>query len=205
MKRVLCKLCMYRREREWWKREEKSGQGGTHKGERRNQTKGVPTYTVRKLKVESGNESTGGGKSSGVKYMNDLETVYLDHSMPELRQRTTQGPVSGIEKPQAAGARYQKAARPPPKRPTRHIHISITLLILACFILYANNQRLAPKPAVVFHTGLKDLPEWYGICSKEGKRIYTVPEDGGLGEVECVVVGGKEVRDIGSLGESPNE
>jgi hypothetical protein len=119
--------------------------------------------------------------------------------MPEIKQRRNQGPVSGIEKPQGSATRYQKAPRPPPKRPTRHIHISITLLILACFILYANNQRLAPKK-VVYQVGLEHLPEWYGVCSKEGKRIYTVPEDGGLGEVECVVVGGKEVRDTGSLG-----
>jgi hypothetical protein len=120
--------------------------------------------------------------------------------MAELRQRQPQGPVSGIEKAQKPGIRYQKAARAPPKRPTRHVHISITLLILACFILYANNQRLAKKTTVVYKTGGNDLPEWYGICSEEGKRIYTVPEEGGLGEVECVVVGGKEVKDTGSLG-----
>ena len=44
------------------------------------------------------------------------------------------------------------------------------------------------------------FPGWYGICSKEGKRIYTVPVEGGLGEAECIVVGDKRVVDTGSLG-----
>lgn len=44
------------------------------------------------------------------------------------------------------------------------------------------------------------MPQWYGICSKEGKKVYTVPEAGGLGAVECVVVKDKEVVDTGSLG-----
>jgi len=48
--------------------------------------------------------------------------------------------------------------------------------------------------------GKEGLPEWYAICSKEGKKVYTVPEEGGMGAVECVVVGGKEVVDTGSLG-----
>jgi hypothetical protein len=82
----------------------------------------------------------------------------------------------------------------------RQIHISITLLILACFILYAS--RLKSNTKIRKHElGGRPLPEWYGVCSKEGKKIYTVPEEGGLGEVECVVVGGNEVVDTGSLGE----
>jgi hypothetical protein len=120
-------------------------------------------------------------------------------TMAELKQRKPAERAFGIEEARIPESRYQKAARPPPKRPTRHIHISITLLILACFILYANNQRFAKK-AVVYTVGGAALPEWYAICSKDGKRIYTVPEEGGLGEVECVVVGGKEVKDTGSLG-----
>jgi len=32
--------------------------------------------------------------------------------------------------------------------------------------------------------------------------VYTVPEEGGIGAAECVVVGGKEVKDTGSLGTS---
>jgi hypothetical protein len=54
----------------------------------------------------------------------------------------------------------------------------------------------------VYQVGGEDLPEWYAICSKEGRKIYTVPEDEGVGAVECVVVGGKEVMDTGSLGMS---
>jgi len=116
--------------------------------------------------------------------------------MAELRQRQ----VSGIDKPSGQPGRYQKTPRHTPARPTRHIHISITLLILACFILYANNQRNSSKPAV-YQVGT-ELPEWYAICSKEGKKVYTVPEEGGIGAAECVVVGGKEVKDTGSLGTS---
>jgi hypothetical protein len=115
--------------------------------------------------------------------------------MAELRQRQ----VSGIDKPQTQPGRYQKTPRPAPSRPTRHIHISITLLILACFILYANNQRHSSK-ATLYQVGKGNLPDWYAICSKEGKKVYTVPEEGGVGAVECVVVGGKEVVDTGSLG-----
>jgi len=48
--------------------------------------------------------------------------------------------------------------------------------------------------------GGKELPEWYAICSKEGRKVYTVPEESGVGGVECVVVGGKEVVDTGSIG-----
>jgi hypothetical protein len=127
-----------------------------------------------------------------------FRTVRIAHTTPtmaELRQRQ----VSGIDKPQTQPGRYQKIPRPPPSRPTRHIHISITLLILACFILYANNQRHSSK-ATFYQVGKGDLPEWYAICSKEGKKVYTVPEQGGVGAVECVVVGGKEVVDTGSLG-----
>jgi hypothetical protein len=133
-----------------------------------------------------------------VNHYSVLPRVLYEYTiMAELRQR--QGPVSGIEKPSASLNRYQKTARPPPKRPTRHIHISITLLILACFIIYANNQRHTKKP-IVYEVGNTNLPEWYGICSREGKKIYTVPVDSGVGAVECVVVGGKEVKDVGSLG-----
>jgi len=115
--------------------------------------------------------------------------------MAELRQRQ----VSGIGTPQNQPGRYQKTPRPPPSRPTRHIHISITLLILACVILYANNQRHSSK-ATIYQVGKGNLPGWYAICSKEGKKVYTVPEDGGMGAVECLVVGEKEVMDTGSLG-----
>ena len=94
--------------------------------------------------------------------------------------------------------RYRK--HPPPKtvRPTRTLHITISLFILLSFVLYA--QRKGVKPKTPYGVGGTSLPEWYGICSKDGKKVYTVPEGGGLGAVECVVVGGKEVVDTGSLG-----
>jgi hypothetical protein len=117
--------------------------------------------------------------------------------MAELRKRQ----VEGVDRTQQKTSGYQKIPRPPTKRPSRHIHISITLLILACFILYANNQRHSKKNiSTVYQVGGETLPEWYGICSKEGRKIYTVPENEGVGAVECVVVGGKEVMDTGSLG-----
>ena len=90
---------------------------------------------------------------------------------------------------------------PPPrdKRPSRTLHISISLFILTCFILYAQrNGKIRAK--LPYKAGGKHLPDWYGICSKGGKKIYTVPEEGGIGPVECIVVGGKEVVDSGSLG-----
>jgi len=118
-------------------------------------------------------------------------------TMAELRHRQ----VEGIEKPSKQPGKYQKTPRPPTKRPSRQIHISITLLILACFILYVNNQRHSKKTAL-YQVGGQELPEWYGICSKEGRKIYTVPEEEGVGAVECIVVGGKEVMDTGSLGTS---
>ena len=117
-------------------------------------------------------------------------------TMSELRKR----PTEGIERVRPGPERYQRAPRPPPGRPMRQIHISITLLILACFILYASRLRNVDNPKR-YELGGRPLPEWYGICSNDGMRIYTVPEEGGLGAVQCVVVGGKEVKDLGSLRE----
>jgi hypothetical protein len=96
---------------------------------------------------------------------------------------------------------YQRHPPPPAYRPTRSLHIAISLLILVGFVFYA--QRNIPKQAPLsrpYTVGGKELPERYAICSKEGKKVYTVPEQGGVGGVECVVVGGKEVVDTGSLG-----
>lgn len=45
------------------------------------------------------------------------------------------------------------------------------------------------------------LPSTYGICTRDRQGIYAVPEAGGVGAVECVVVSGKEVADSGSLSE----
>lgn len=118
-------------------------------------------------------------------------------TMAELRQRPTQG----VERARQGPERYERAPRPPPGRPMRQIHISITLLILACFILYASRLK-SDKGPTKYELGGRPLPEYYGLCSRDGKKIYTVPEEGGLGEVECVVVGGKEVLDTGSLRQS---
>ena len=99
----------------------------------------------------------------------------------------------------------RKQLRPPPDprrnpRTTRSLHLSLTLGILALFVLYArqNGSQLN-----TYAYGGKKMPQQYAICSKEGKNIYTVPEEGGVGAVECVVVSGKEVIDTGSIGQSP--
>jgi hypothetical protein len=77
------------------------------------------------------------------------------------------------------------------------LHISISLLILAFFVIYAHNNKPTKVPYTV--TG-RQVPSWYAFCSKDGKRIYTIPEAGGEGAVECVVVHDKVVADTGSLG-----
>lgn len=145
--------------------------------------------------MESGGESTGPTNVERQSYAKNGQSTTI--TMAELRHRQ----VEGIEKPSRQLGKYQKTPRPPTKRPSRQIHISITLLILACFILYANNQRHSKKTAL-YQVGGQELPQWYGICSKEGRKIYTVPEDEGVGAVECIVVGGQEVMDTGSLGTS---
>ena len=94
--------------------------------------------------------------------------------------------------------KYQRTP-PPPRRPTRALNISISLFILACVVLYA--QRSTNKSKKAFQSGGKRLPDWYAICSREGQKVYTVPVDG-IGATECVVIGGKEVQDTGSLGAS---
>jgi hypothetical protein len=78
------------------------------------------------------------------------------------------------------------------------LHISISLLILAFFVVYA--QRNKPEKQT-FSVGRDKLPQWYAVCSKEGRKVYTIPEEGGEGAVECVVVRDKHVADTGSLGQ----
>lgn len=98
-------------------------------------------------------------------------------------------------------AKYQRAP-PPPQRPTRAIHLSLTILILGFVVFYAQRTGKKVSPTI---NGLKpahhSLPSTYGICTKDRLGIYTVPEESGLGAVECVVVSGKEVVDTGSLSE----
>ncbi len=104
------------------------------------------------------------------------------------------------EKAPLLNQRYQKHPPPRTARPTRSLHISVSLFILAAFVLYAQRQGIS-KSKVPYEFGpTRALPDLYGICSKEGKKVYTVPEEGGVGGVECLVVGGKEVVDTGSLG-----
>lgn len=123
--------------------------------------------------------------------------------MSTVRQRKT-GDTT-CDGPAARGGaptRYQKAARPP-ARPTRGVHIGLALVILAFMVIYGQrNGAGKKKPYTVEDVkGGRSLPEWYAVCSKEGKKVYTVPveADGGAGAVECVVVGGKEVVETGSL------
>lgn len=98
----------------------------------------------------------------------------------------------------ARPAGYRRAPPPPNHRPTRSLHISISLLILGAFVIYAQKKGITGGKTVYSVDG-KSLPEYYAICSKEGKKVYTVPVAGGVGATECVVVGGNEVVDSGSL------
>ncbi|WVF70416.1 hypothetical protein IAT40_005206 [Kwoniella sp. CBS 6097] len=93
---------------------------------------------------------------------------------------------------------------PPPRRghPTRSLHISLSLLILGFFVIYAQRfSWISPKSSRKGYSAHgQPLPDKYVICSQESPRVYTVPEDEGVGQTECVVVVGKEVVDSGSLG-----
>lgn len=96
--------------------------------------------------------------------------------------------------------RYKRTAPArPPKKPARSLHLGISFLLLACLLIYAQRSGVGKKGAYTVDGGARPLPSWYAVCSKEGKKIYTVPVAGGEGAVECVVVGDKEVVDTGSL------
>ena len=142
------------------------------------------------------------GKPAAIKF-GPRRTVLLDlasiaMAMSGVRQRLPPAQMSTAKERQALlGQRRQPTPRP--LRPTRALHISISLLILACFVIYAQRQGRA-NPTGLYEVTGRQLPTHYAICSKEGKKIYTVPEDAGLGPVECVVVEGKEVVDTGSIG-----
>ncbi|RSH90101.1 hypothetical protein EHS25_001434 [Saitozyma podzolica] len=122
--------------------------------------------------------------------------------MPALRNRKMDSPSSAsaekqplVDRRAPHSPRYQRTP-PPPRRSTRTLNITISLLILAFFVVYSQNH--SSKTPRVFEPQGRRLPEYYGVCSREGK-VYTVPPEGGLGAVECVVVRGKEVVDTGSL------
>lgn len=119
-----------------------------------------------------------------------------------VRQRKA-APPSSKAAPGPPAGRYERAARPP-KRPTRSAHWAISLILLGFFVFYAQRNGLTKSKAPwTVDGGSKPLPEWYAVCSREGKKVYTVPVDvvdgDGAGAVQCVVVEGKEVRETGSL------
>lgn len=97
--------------------------------------------------------------------------------------------------------RYAPRDRPgaPPTRakPSRSVHIAISLIVLVAMLAFAQRQADPRRPWSV-DGGSRPLPKTYAVCSPE-KRVYTVPPAGGLGAVECVVVKDKRVQDVGSL------
>lgn len=95
--------------------------------------------------------------------------------------------------------KYQRAP-PPPRKSTRPVHLALTILILGFAVLYAQRNG-SKRSKTLYGAAGKDLPDYYAICSKDGAGVYTVPVAGGSGATECVVVGGKEVLDSGSLSE----
>lgn len=105
---------------------------------------------------------------------------------------------------------------PPPRVPsTRSLHLSISLLIVAAIIVYAQKQSFMKNvlPSKVYSV-TETLPEKYAICGKEENKVYTVPyeveiaievagaaewEKEAVGAVQCVVVDNDKVVDTGSL------
>ena len=81
-------------------------------------------------------------------------------------------------------------------RQTRSVHLTITVLILAGILLWSRDK--GKQKALYPHEGTR-LPDEYAICTQDGARVYTVPQSGGVGPVECVLVRGREVIDTGSL------
>ncbi|OXB36538.1 hypothetical protein LQV05_004837 [Cryptococcus neoformans] len=110
----------------------------------------------------------------------------------------------------------QYPRHPPPRVPsTRSLHLSISLLIVAAVIVYAQKQSFMKNvlPSKVYSV-TETLPEKYAICGKEGNKVYTVPyevetaievagaaewEKEAVGAVQCVVVDNDKVVDTGSL------
>ncbi|WVQ83884.1 hypothetical protein IAT38_006028 [Cryptococcus sp. DSM 104549] len=123
--------------------------------------------------------------------------------MSDLRRRA---PQTGASRPGLSGVAPYQRHPPPPRQSrtsTRALHISVSLLILAAFVIYAQRQAGEVKkvpPPKTYSVGGDELPERYAICSREGRKVYTVPADEeGVGAVECVVVEDKSVIDTGSL------
>ncbi|KAL7423374.1 hypothetical protein Q5752_002677 [Cryptotrichosporon argae] len=92
----------------------------------------------------------------------------------------------------AAGALPLRPPARPRPLPSRSLHLSLTIGILALLVLYARR----PGP----YSASKPPPPTYAICTTAARAVYTVPPDAdGLGAEECVVVDGKFVRDVGPL------
>ncbi|EIW68565.1 hypothetical protein TREMEDRAFT_13762, partial [Tremella mesenterica DSM 1558] len=83
---------------------------------------------------------------------------------------------------------------PPLRRPTRGLNVSISLLILAVIVLLTQRKNNGAH----FSVGGRNLPQDYIICTR-GKNVYTVPEVGGVGATECLVIRDKEVIDTGGI------
>jgi hypothetical protein len=79
---------------------------------------------------------------------------------------------------------------PPPPRPREfRFRLAISIFLLVAFTVYQQSQSTQGK---------KRLPDVYGICSKDGREsIYTSEEE--TPAVECVVIDGKRIADLGSL------
>ncbi|KAL1408147.1 hypothetical protein Q8F55_004950 [Vanrija albida] len=111
--------------------------------------------------------------------------------MSELRQRKKEAA--------AKVPAYEKAPRPAP-RSTRSVHLALSIVILGFFVLYAQRKGINKKGPWTLDNGKRPLPDWYAVCSRDGRKaVYTVPVESGVGAVECVVVGDKYVVDTGSL------
>lgn len=124
-----------------------------------------------------------------------LHTAHMAEPAPAqgVRRRRT-----SVVKTRPPRVKYQVTGA---GRAPRNLPIAISLALLAAIVLYANRNGLtkAASPWTV-DSGMKPLPETYAVCSREGKRVYTVPADEpSAGAVECVVVGGQRVLDTGSL------
>ncbi|RXK39578.1 hypothetical protein M231_03080 [Tremella mesenterica] len=103
--------------------------------------------------------------------------------------------ATGVEST-AHGSLAPKYKRHPPplRRPTRGLNVSISLLILAVIVLLTQRKNNGAH----FSVGGSKLPQEYVICTR-GKNVYTVPEVGGVGATECLVIRDKEVVDTGGI------
>ncbi len=119
----------------------------------------------------------------------------LAATMAKLDDKSTGGPVPA-DQTTATTAATLPPPPPPPARDSR-FRWAISIFLLVVFAVYQQDKFI--------NKGGKSLPKIYGICSKDGKpSIYTSEVE--TPAVECVVVDGKRIVDLGSLGaQSPDE